>query len=102
MLTPIRLAFALEGMKFHPFHALNIWWLKRRMRGGVRDGDSSKSVAEKLGPPDRIENGDAGETVWIWQLGQSGAYSAEYSVLIRDDSVAASWYSSHLQTESSS
>jgi hypothetical protein len=63
--------------------------------GGVRDGDTVKSVAGKLGRPDRVENGDDGETVWIWELGNTRGYSADYSVLIRDESVVASWFGSH-------
>jgi hypothetical protein len=92
----------LAGVRFYLVHPLKFWWLKRRVRGGVCDGDSIESVTKKLGHPDRIESGDEDEKVWIWELGQSRGSSVDYSVLIRGDFVAASWFGSHRLTSSRS
>jgi hypothetical protein len=47
-----------------------------------------------LGKPDRVDHAEDGEAVLIWELGKSRGYTVRYSVLVRGDSVAASWFGS--------
>jgi hypothetical protein len=77
-------------------HPLKHWWLRRRVRGGVRDGLARDEVFNKLGKPDREDYPDPGDVVWIYHLGKSGGYSFDYSILIRDESAVTSWWGSHL------
>jgi hypothetical protein len=72
-------------------HPIKDWWLKRRVRGGVRDGTARVAVIAKLGEPDRINTCPEGE-VWDYHLGRADGYSLDYSTLIRDDAVVASWW----------
>jgi hypothetical protein len=71
-------------------HPIKDWWLKRRVRGGVRDGTPRLAIIAKLGKPDRVRAGSEGE-VWDYHLGRADGHALGYSTLIRDDVVVASW-----------
>jgi hypothetical protein len=73
-------------------HPIKRWLLRRRVRGGVRDETPRRAVIAKLGEPDHVRTEPEGE-VWVFHLGQTDGYALDYSVLLRDDSVAASWWS---------
>jgi hypothetical protein len=73
-------------------HPIKRWWLRRRVRGGVRDGTTRGAVLAQVGTPDRIRTDPEGE-VWDYHLGQADGYALDYSALIRDDAVVASWWS---------
>jgi hypothetical protein len=72
-------------------HPIKVWWLRRRVRGGVRDETPRRAVIAELGEPDRVRTESEGE-VWVFDLGQADGYALDYSVLLSDDSVAASWW----------
>lgn len=72
-------------------HPIKLWWLRRRVRGGVRDGTPRAAALANLGAPDRIRIYAEGE-VWDYHLGRADGYALDYSTLIRDDLVVASWW----------
>jgi len=72
-------------------HPIKAWWLRRRARGGVRDRTPRGAVIAKLGVPDRVRS-ESEDQVWAFELGQADGYALDYSVLLRDDVVAASWW----------
>ena len=80
-------------------HPLRRWWLKRRVRGGVRNGVSREDAFKKLGTANRDSQDEpyAGDVVWIYELGKGGGYQLDYSVLIRDEKVFASWWTETLE-----
>jgi hypothetical protein len=71
-------------------HPIKDWWLGRRIRGGIRDGTPRGAVLAKLGVPDRVRAEPEGE-VLVYDLGQADGYALDYSILVRDDVVVASW-----------
>jgi hypothetical protein len=72
-------------------HPIKNWWLQRHVQGGVRDGTPREEVLAKLGAPDGVSDGPEGE-VWVFGLGQADGYALDYSVLLRGEVVAASWW----------
>lgn len=80
-------------------HPLKLWWLKRRVRGGVRKGVSREDAFKRLGRANRESRDDpyAGDVVWTYECGKSGRYRLDYSVLIRDEKIFASWWSTTLE-----
>ena len=76
--------------------ALRFWWMKRRVRGGVRDGVSESVVLERLGTPAEIVSSDEGLT-WRYRLGSAGDYDYSYEVILADGHVRASVWRSSLR-----
>ena len=80
-------------------HPLRLWWLKRRVRGGVSNGVAREEVSKKLGRANLESRDDpyVGDLAWTYELGKGGRYRLEYSVLIRDEKVFASWWRETLE-----
>ena len=79
---------------------IRFWWMKRRVHGGVRDGESEAAVLAHLGPPaERVRTGD--QEVWRYLLGSAGHYDISYEVIMADGHVRASVWRSSLRRSQS-
>ena len=89
----MRLAFTI----LNPFAA---WRLRRRVKGGVKDGTDAEEVVAQIGEPASKTPGDqVGEEIWSYELGALKGRTYTYSLLMRDRAVAASWWEEHWELD---
>ena len=86
------MSYQLSGL-----HRFTLWRFRRRIRGGVADGASRKSVLAKLGEPKRRETDD-GHDIWHYDVGQTRELDVSYSLLFDGDRVYSSWWTESSRT----